>query len=154
MTHTQIKNPKILKLVFWLLLGIFILLVSYFVFSSQFSDIDRLLFPLVAVLGLIFLLLGITLIFLTIKQKIKGKLKIFLILTGVSAVSPLVFSILHNFFYALGIIGENIIVIKYIMEILHVASFIIALLVSPIGFLVGAIGVIVLFIRKGGRHPA
>ena len=130
------------------------MLVSYFAFSFQFSDIGRAIFPIIAVLGFIFLLLGITLIFLTIKQKIKGKLKIFLILMGVSAISPLVFSILHNFFYALGIIGENIFIIKNIMEILHVASFIIALLISPIGFLVGAIGVIVLFIRKGGRHPA
>ncbi len=150
----MIKNPKVLKSVFWLLVGIFILLVSYFAFSFQFSGIERLLFPLVAVLGLIFLLLGIALIFLTIKQKIKGKLKIFLMLMGASAISPLVFSILHNFFYALGIIGENIFIIKYTMEILHVASFLIALIVSPIGFLVGAIGSIVLFMRKGGRRPA
>ncbi len=130
------------------------MLVSYFAFSFQFSGIERLLFPLVAVLGLIFLLLGIALIFLTIKQKIKGKLKIFLMLMGASAISPLVFSILHNFFYALGIIGENIFIIKYTMEILHVASFLIALIVSPIGFLVGATGSIVLFMRKGGRRPA
>jgi len=145
------KNQKKLKVVFWLLLGIFIVLVSYF--AIPFPDhIIRTTFLIVGVLGLIFLLLGITLIFLTIKQKIKGKLKIFLILVGVSAISPLVFSILHNLFYALAIIGKNIPIIKYIMEILHVASFIIALVVSPIGFLVGAIGVIVLFIRKKGRH--
>lgn len=153
MTKSKTKNLKRIKSVFWLLIVIFILLVICFIISSEI-DTFRAIFPILAILGLIFLLLGIALIFLTIKQKIKGKLKIFLILTGVSAISPLVFSILHNFFYALAIIGENIFIIKNIMEILHVASFLIALLISPIGFLVGAIGVMVLFIRKGGRHPA
>jgi len=147
------KNLKKIKLVFWSLIVIFILLVSYFIISSEL-DTFRLIFPILAILGFIFLLLGITLIFLTIKQKIKGKLKIFLILTGVSAISPFVFSILHNFFYALAIIGENITIIKSIMEFLHVSSFLISIIASPIGFIVGAIGVIVLFTRKGGRHPA
>lgn len=146
------KPKKILKIVFWSLIGIFIALVSYFAFLSFFSEyIERLLFIIAAVLGFIFLLLGITLIFLTIKQKIKGKLKIFLILMGISAISPLVFSILHNVFYALGIIGENITVIKYLMEFLHVASFIIAMVISPIGFLVGAVGSMVLFVKKGRK---
>ncbi len=147
------KNLKKIKLVFWSLIVIFILLVSYFIISSEL-DTFRLIFPILAILGFIFLLLGITLIFLTIKQKIKGKLKTFLILTGVSAISPFVFSILHNFFYALAIIGENITIIKSIMEFLHVSSFLISIIASPIGFIVGAIGVIVLFTRKGGRHPA
>jgi len=147
------KNLKKIKLVFWSLIVSFILLVSYFIISSEL-DTFRLIFPILAILGFIFLLLGITLIFLTIKQKIKGKLKIFLILTGVSAISPFVFSILHNFFYALAIIGENITIIKSIMEFLHVSSFLISIIASPIGFIVGAIGVIVLFTRKGGRHPA
>ena len=147
------KNLKKIKLVFWSLIVIFILLVSYFIISSEL-DTFKFLFPILAVLGLIFLLLGITLIFLTIKQKIKGKLKIFLILTGASAISPLVFSILHNLFYALAIITEDIFIIKNIMEFLHVFSFLISIIGSPIGFLVGAIGTIVLFTRKGGRHHA
>lgn len=141
------KNLGILKLVFWLLVGIFIVLVGYF--AVPFSeDTNRAFFLIVAVLGFIFLLLGIALIFLTIKQKIKGKLKTFLILTGVSAICPLVFSILHNFFYALGMISSHIPVLKYLMEFLHVAAFLIAIPISPIGFLIGAIGSIVLFTKK------
>ncbi len=153
MTKSQTKNLKKIKFVFWLLIAIFILLVSYFAISSEL-DTFRFLFPILAILGFIFLLLGIILIFLTIKQKIKGKLKIFLILTGISAISPFVFSILHNLFYALAIITENIVIIRNIMEFLHVSSFLISLIISPIGFLVGAIGAIVLFTRKGGRHHA
>ncbi len=136
-----------LPTIFWLLVVIFIVIVSYFIIPSS-ESIKRALFPIIAILGFIFLLLGITLIFLTIKRKIKGKLKIFLLLTGIAAICPLVFSILHNLFYALGIIGKNIIIIKYVMEFLHIASFIIALVVSPVGFLVGAIGSIVLFIKN------
>jgi hypothetical protein len=55
---------------------------------------------------------------------------------------------LHNVFYALGILAENIIVIKYIMEFLHAASFIIALLISPITFLIGAIASLILLFKK------
>ena len=86
--------------------------------------------------------MGIALIILSRKEK--GKIKTFLLLTGISAVSPLIFSVLHNLFYALAILFENIIVIKYIMEILHVTSFLIAMLVSPIGFLIGVIGSLIL----------
>lgn len=138
------KQNKTLKAVLSALVVIFILLVSYFFVAQD----KQTLFPFVAVLGLIFLLLGIALIVLTIKQKIKGKLKIFLMLTGISAICPFVFSILHNLFYALAVITSNIIWLKYLFEFLHAASFIIALLISPIVFLVGVIGSILLFIKK------
>ena len=86
--------------------------------------------------------------YFAIKSKIKGKLRKFLILTGGSAAGFVIFSVLHNFFYALGIISEKIIVLKYIFEALHVAAFFVAILVFPIAFLVGMIGSIVLMIRK------
>jgi len=56
--------------------------------------------------------------------------------------------LLHNFFYGLGIIAANITVLKYLMEGLHVAFFIIAIFVCPIGFIIGAVGSIIIFIRK------
>lgn len=96
----------------------------------------------------VFFLLGVILIFLAIKSKIKGKLKKFLILTGASAAGFFVFVLLHNFLYALGIVAEHIIVIKYLAEILHITSFIIAVFICPLGFLVGVIGSIVLLIKK------
>ena len=63
-------------------------------------------------------------------------------LTGTSAIAPFVFSILHNLFYGLVITFENL---KYLFEALHVASFVISLLIAPIALIVGAIGSIIYF---------
>jgi len=145
------KSEKILKSILYMMLGIFILLMSYFILFPLFiDDVGRSFFLFIAILGLIFLLFGVTLIYLTIKQGIKGKLRIFLLLTGVSAISPLVFSVLHNVFYALGIISKNILIIKYTMEVLHVVSFLIAIPISPIVFLVGIIGSLILLKKLKG----
>lgn len=145
------KNLRILKLVFWLLLVINILLVVFFVGIN----LDKRTFlPLVVVLAIASCLLGIALIFLTLKAKLKGKQKIFLILSGASSAGFLISVILHNLLYALGIIFEHIIVLKYLMEILHIAFFFIAIPICPISFLVGAIGSMVLFMRKGGQHSS
>jgi hypothetical protein len=94
-------------------------------------------------LGLLFLILGIVLV--VIARKEKGKLKIALIVTGISAVSPLVFTILHNLFYALGIYFEKL---NILFEVLHGGSFIIALIVAPIAFLIGIIASFVLMKKK------
>jgi len=126
---------------------IFIVMVSCFILLNHW-DFKREFFLFIAVLALVFLLLGITLIILTLKQKIKGRLKMFLILTGVSTICPLIFSILHNLFYALAIITSHIIVLGYLMELLDAVSFFISLIIAPVGFLVGVIGSLVLLAKK------
>lgn len=133
--------------IFWVLIVSVIVFVSGTYFWEWLRGTSFL--PAIAAL----FLLGIALIFFTLKEKIKGKLKLFFLLTGSSIVGFFVFVILHNLFYALGIITSHITVLKYLMEILHVTFFIIAVLICPIGFLVGAIGSIVLLIkkRKGGN---
>lgn len=141
------KNRKKLRIIFVSLIVIFILLVIYFLIPP-FADV-RALFPLIAVLGLIFLILGIILIFLVRKEK--GKLKFFLMLTGISATAPLVFTILHNLFYALTITFTSL---EYLFEALHVASFIISLLIAPIAFIVGVIGSIICFKRESRKRSA
>jgi len=141
------KTIKKIKTILYSLIGIFVLLLIYF--AVPFEDlIKRNVFVILAILGLLFLVLGIALIILSRKEK--GKIKTFLLLTGISAISPLAFSVLHNLFYALGILLENIAVIKYMMEILHVTSFIIAMAVSPIGFLIGVIGSLILLKKAKG----
>ena len=135
------------KKIFYVLMGIFVLLVSYFL--AWFSDeTKRALFPFVAILAAIFFVLGTILIFLTLKLKIKKKLKMFLILTGASAVGFLAGVILHNFFYGLGMITGHTIILKYATEALNVAFFIIAILVCPTVFLIGAVGSILMLIKK------
>ncbi|MBW2991708.1 hypothetical protein KY345_00640 [Candidatus Woesearchaeota archaeon] len=136
------KNTKI-KTVFYILIALFILLLSYFLIPVPEKQS---LFPLVAVLGLLFLVLGITLVIFALKTK--GKLKFFLILTGISAVAPFVFSILHNVFYAFAVLSENMIVLKYIFDFLEAASFIIALMIAPLAFLAGVIGSMILLRKK------
>jgi len=128
-------------------MGIFVLLISYFLAWFP-HETKRALLPFVAVLAAIFFVLGAVLIFLTLKLKTEKKLKVFLILTGASAVGFLLGVILHNFFYGLGVITGHIIILKYVTEALHVAFFITAILVCPIVFLIGAVGTILMFIKK------
>jgi len=75
-------------------------------------------------------------------------MKKFLILMGASFAGFFVFVLLHNAFYALTIITSHITVLSRLMEAFHVTSFIIAVFICPIGFVVGAVGSIVLFIRR------
>ena len=97
---------------------------------------------------IVFSLLGLALTFLTVREKIEGTLKKFLILTGASSAGFFISVFLHNAFYALGIIASQIIVLRYLMEALNVAFFIIATLVCPLGFLVGVVGSIVMLVKK------
>ena len=64
----------------------------------------------------------------------------FLILLAVSAAGFVGFVILHNAFYALGRLSDQIIVLRYLFEVLHAGCFLIAIFVCPAGFLVGAGG--------------
>jgi len=135
------KNKSPLKKIFYSLIIIFILLLIYFIMPFS-SDIKRSLFPLVAILGVIFLTLGVILTFFARKEK--GKLKIFLILTGISAIAPFVGTILHNLFYGLAITFENF---KFLFEALHITFFIISIIIAPIVFLIGIVGSM-LFLKK------
>ncbi len=144
----SIKNGnKTISIIFLASVAIFILLIAYFAAPTS-AQLKQTIFPLAAVLALTFFLLGAALIVLTVKQKIKGKLKKYLILTGASSAGFPASVLLHNFFYGLGIIAANITVLRYLMEGLHAAFFIIAIFVCPIGFIVGAIGSIVIFLKK------
>ena len=134
---------------FWTLVGVFLVVLCHF-FIPLFRDLlkgSELFFIPMAV----FCLLGVVLLILSLKEKAKGKLKKFLILTGASAVGLFVFVILHNVFYALSTITGEIFILNYLMEGLHVAFFLMAIPVCLIGFLVGVIGSIVFFIKKRNR---
>lgn len=137
---------KSLILTFWALVGVFLVIASEF-FIPVVRELFRgsLLFLLPFI---VFSLLGIVLIFLTVKEKVEGMLKKFLILTGASSAGFFVFIFLHNAFYALATITSHITVLNYLMEILHIVFFFIAIPVCPLAFLVGVVGTIVLFVKK------
>lgn len=129
------------KTILYTLIIIFVLIIIGF-FAEQIPGLTmRKAFPVMAVLGLAFLVFGI--ILLVKAKKESGKLKAFLMLTGWSAIAPLVFSILHNVFYAFGILASNN-ALKMFFEFLHGTCFIIAIPISPLVFLVGVIGSLVL----------
>jgi uncharacterized membrane protein HdeD (DUF308 family) len=120
------KYEKPIKNILYVMLAIFVLLILYFAIPF-FHDMKRGFFLVIAVLGLAFMVLGILLMVFAVKSRPDKKLKVFLILTGASAIGPLAGSIL---------------------EFLHAAFFILALLVSPVVFLVGAVGSIVMLLKK------
>ena len=68
----KVNSPSfILKVIFWALVVVFIFIMGYFVIPAFRT---REFFRFVSVFGIIFFLLGIALIFFTIREKIKGLL--------------------------------------------------------------------------------
>lgn len=131
--------------VFSLLVGTFAFIIGLF-FIPVVGEIFK--GPLFLLPFIVFFLLGLILVFLTLKKKRKGKLEKLLLLTGVSASGVFIGILLHNLLYALGMIVDNVIFLKYLVEALHVIFFFLAILVCPIGFLIGMVGSSVLFIKK------
>lgn len=138
------------KIIFWFLIGNFIFILSQ-LFIPAIRDLFKgsllFLLPLVT-----FFLLGALLIFFTIKEKTKGKLKKFLLLTGVSAAGFFISVLLHNFLYGLAKIAEHLVLLFHLLEALQVIFFIIAIFVCPIGFLIGMAGSLLFFNKKRGSN--
>ncbi len=66
--------------------------------------------------------------------------KHFLLLLWLTAGAFILGVVLHNGFYALGMIAGHIAPLSYLLEGLHVAFFIIAIPIAPAGIVAGAIG--------------
>jgi len=63
-----------------------------------------------------------------------------------------VFAILHNVFYAFGELSRDLPVLPAIFDVLHVASFLIAIIVCPAGVVTGLLGAIITrLLGRGGR---
>jgi hypothetical protein len=138
-------KEKLVWSIFWALAGVFVV-----VLGTIFTGMPLGAYLFFAVMA-VFFGLGVTLLVLTARAKLKKMPKAFLLLTGASAVGLPVFAVLHNLVYALfiyffgegfwGGIGDEPV------------FFILAVIVSPIAFLVGAIGSIVLKFWKVKKSP-
>ena len=101
-----------------------------------------------AISGFAFFSLGVALLVLAVKGKAGGLLRTFLILTGAAAIGIPLSVILHNAIYGLFIhlCGEGF------WDRAGMADepffFIMGIFVCPLGFLVGAVGSIVVAIRR------
>jgi len=93
--------------------------------------------------GASLLCLGLILVYLTIKEGIKGKTGKFLLLTGFSSIGIFSSVILHNFIYALIFAG-----LLKIPQTDESFFFILATLVFPTSFFVGIIGTIILLVKN------
>jgi len=134
----------------WAVLWAFVTVFVIFVGMIFIPPVSGLLFgeynP--TLLGYIFVIsggvaltgLGVTLLVLTAKAKMRGILKKFLLLTEASFVGFPIFVILHNAISGLTNFEEPV-------------FFILATIVCPLGLLVGGVGTIVLAIknRKAGQ---
>jgi len=139
------QKENVLRITFYLLVAVFILAVSI-IFIPAFRGIVSGTFMIIS--SAILLTFSSVLIGLTLVQKVEGKLKKFLILTGASAAGFFVFVLLHNIFYALEQITNHITILSYLMKAFEVIFFLIAIFACPIGFVIGVIGTIVMFNKK------
>jgi len=139
------QKENVLRITFYLLVAVFILAVSI-IFIPAFRGIVSGTFMIIS--SAILLTFSSVLIGLTLVQKVEGKLKKFLILTGASAAGFFVFVLLHNIFYALEQITNHITILSYLMKAFEVIFFLIAIFACPIGFVIGVIGTIVTFNKK------
>ena len=143
---------KLLRSIFWALVGVFavemgIMFIGVPIFGRLAVGLSSALFSGIGVLFQLGVVgLGITLLILAIRAKVERKLKRFLILTGASATGIFVFAILSNLVYALFILwfGEGF----WGAGGDEAFFFIMATMVCPLAFLVGAIGSIILGVKK------
>jgi hypothetical protein len=130
-------NNKSIRAIFWAMVAFFVIIIC-----AIFADIPTTgnLPGYILFIGIaLFLLLGVALIVMTVKTKVGGLLKKFLLLTGASAAGLPVFAILHN--VVSGLFNEEAV------------FFILATLACPLGFLVGAIGTVVLMVKSKTSVP-
>ncbi len=137
---------KLIWPIFWALVGVFVIIVSMIFITPVnkllFGEENRTLIGFVVFLsaGIVFIGLGVTLIVLTVKTKVGGRLKKFLLLTGASTAGLPVFVVLHN-------------VVGALFNLEEAVFFTLATIVCPIAFLVGVIGTIALAIRNKPTAP-
>jgi hypothetical protein len=133
--------------IFWALLAVSIFLVCFFFIPALrelLSGSELFLTPIA-----VFFLLGIALIVFTLRERVRGVLKRFFLLSGASAAGFFLCVLLHNAFYSLAIASSHISVLGSVMEFFQAAFFFMAVPICPLAFLVGAIGTIVLAIKAG-----
>ena len=122
-----------------------LLILSILVMLGMFfPNIGRMVGSYVFILWILSFLTGVGLIITTYKEKISGKRKFFLLSSGVSSASFLLCVVLHNLFYALSTITENLIILNKIINFLEVAFFFAAIIICPVGFIMGMVGTLII----------
>ena len=95
--------------------------------------------------GIFLLYTGITLLMLGFVHRWRS-VKRFLMLTGISLAGFVLFAVAHNGMYAFGIMAADIAVLRQILGIFGGIFFLIAVILCPVGILVGGVGSIITLI--------
>jgi hypothetical protein len=134
---------KARNIVFYVLVVLFAVIVA-----SIGGELLNVPFAVTAVLAILFGLMGIVLVVLAARLKGPRMQKVFFILTGVSAAGMPIFAVLHNLVYGLFIVlfGEGFWE-RHGSGGDEPVFFILAILVCPALFLIGAVGTIVLLVK-------
>ena len=139
-------NGKVIRAVFWGLVTAFIVVIGLFSIPIASELLMGSIFLVTS--GVVLLALGGALIYLTLREKISGMLKKFLILTGASAVGIPISVVLHNAIYGLFIYWLGADFWERIGLEDEPFFFVLAIIVCPIGFLAGTVGSIVQFVKS------
>ena len=132
---------KLIWSIFWASVAVFVIAVVAILMPELLRFVGMPSWGVLAVLG-------VTLIVLTIRQKVAGITRKFLLLTGASITGIPLFIVLHNAVYALFITwfgadfwGGNGTGDEPVF-------FILAIIVCPLGFLVGAAGTVITALKN------
>ena len=140
------KTKKILSSKF--LFNALIILSILVMLDMFIPNIGRMTGPNVFILWILHFAAGVGLIITTYKEKISGKRKFFLLLSGFSSAGFLLGVVLHNSLYALGTITENLVILNKIINFFEVAFFLAATIICPIGFIVGMVGTLIVLMKS------
>jgi hypothetical protein len=125
--------------VFWAFVGVLAIAISMFFILGDLlvgeENPTLMGYVFFVSVGVVLTGLGVTLLVLTAKTKMRSGLKKFLLLTEASFVGFPVFAILHN-------------AVSSLLNTEEAVFFTLASIVCPLGFLVGAVGSIVLRVKK------
>lgn len=144
------KDRKdLVPILFWAMIAVFLVLMAGMFGIELFHG------PVFLPIMGLFFLLSAFLVIAVLRQKRQEKShkhrdwkRIFLLLTGFAAAGFVIAGVFHNLFYAAGILAQDITILRYAMEGLSVAFFLIAVIACPLGFIVGAIGTIVRMVKQ------
>lgn len=135
-----LKISNTILITFWLTVGSFLVVLGEMIFPpfrQLFRGSRLFLIPFA-----IFFIFALLLLVFTMRGKVEGKLRTFLLLAGGSGAGVFISILLHNFLYGMFVhfFGEGI--WKGVGGDEPV-FFILGLIICPLGFLVGVVGTIV-----------
>lgn len=139
-------TEKLIWSTFGTLVGVFLVIASV-VFIPAVREL-LMSFWFITISGVVFFLLGVALIFLTVKGRVRRMAKKFLILTGASSAGLFVSVFSHNIIYGLFIDWFGADFWHRIAPGDELFFFVVAISICLTGFLVGAVGIMILVIKQ------